>query len=166
MVFMNRKHLLLLAFPCLILASCSKEPYEDTIRNYYRNGAKLGIYVQSIKIDTTISSEQAKPFFEKRFSRAKERLTMSYNEDFQNTKSERSKQKLDSAKNGLFSDKEYEISYYNDLLSGKYRYEQVTVSYKLWVQGEIIDQTFITRISDTDTTLQITDKDMNYYLTH
>ena len=163
---MNRKLLFFLLFPCLILASCSKEPYEDTIRNYYRNGAKIGIYVQSIKIDTAVSSEQAMPFFEKRFDRAKERLTMSYSEAFQKTKSETARQRLDSARKGLFSDKEYEIAYYKDILSGKFRYEQVTVSYKLWIQGEIIDQTFISRISDSDTTLQITDKDMTYYLTH
>ena len=66
---MNRKLLYVLLCPCLILASCSKEPYEDTIRNYFRNGAKTGIYVQSIKIDTVISGEQAKPFFQKRFDR-------------------------------------------------------------------------------------------------
>jgi hypothetical protein len=163
---MNRKLLFFLLFPCFILASCSKEPYEDTIRNYYRSGAKIGIYVQSIKIDTAVSGEQAKPFFEKRFDRVKDRLTMRYSEVFNQTKSEVAKQRLDSATRGLFSDKEYEIAYYNDLLSGKFRYEQITVNYKLWVQGETISQTFVARISDTDTTLQITDKDLTHYLTH
>jgi hypothetical protein len=149
-----------------ILTSCSKEPYEDKIRKYYREGAKLGIYVQSIKIDTVVSAAQAMPYLEKRFDLAKQRLIAGYQESWQKNKSENAKQRLDSARNGLFSDKEYEVSYYKKLLSGSYHYEQVTVNYKLWVQGDMISQIFISRISESDTTLQITDKDIIHYLTH
>jgi hypothetical protein len=163
---MNRILFFALAVMGVILSGCSKEPYEDTIRKYYRDGAKMGIYLQTIKVDTVVSDERAKPYIEKRFATAKVRLTTSYEANWQQTKSEAAKQRLDSARQGLFSDKEYDIAYYKDLLSGKFHYEQITVNYKTWVQGETVSQVFISRISDRDTTLRITDKDITHFLTH
>lgn len=157
----------------LVLTSCTKYPYEPEIRKFYHDNAKMSINIDDVIIDSAVSPEQAMPHIERKFSRTKERLIAGYREKYEhlnktNASSEaltRSRLRLDSANKGLFSLSEYEVQYFNDLLSGKYRYEQVRLSYRLPGGSVKQNQVFVARISARDTTLQMTDRDLKDYLT-
>lgn len=166
MSVIKSKSILYLFVIALVVSACAKEPYEDRVRKYFQESAKSGINLKSVEIDTVVAGENARPFLEKKLERSKERLTKSYEDLYLQTKNEIYKQRLDSARNGLFSDREYDIVYYRDLFSRKFRYEQITVTYKFGMQGDIQKQPFILRITDRDTIIRITDKDLKYFLMH
>jgi hypothetical protein len=157
----------------LVISGCTKYPYEPEIQEYYRKASGKGVNILDISIDTTLTSVQARPFLEKKYERLKLRLTKTYKENYDKVSADknasvaeinRSKERLDSANTGLFSTSLYEIQVYNELLSSKFNYEQVTVKYKVWSQGDVIKQVFVTRVSEKDTVLYITDKNLEDYL--
>ncbi len=152
---------------------CKKDTYEVEIERFYYKSIKGSVSITKITVDTTVTFEQAKPWLDKKLERVKERLKKSYEERYNDarssTKSDPSsvafwKARLDSANAGLFSPDNHEIKSFSSYLTDKPYYEQVTLRYKVWVQGEVREQVFIRKVTSSDTTLNVTEKGLKEYL--
>jgi hypothetical protein len=74
------------------------------------------------------------------------------------------KARLDSANAGLFSPDNHEIKAFSSFITEKPYFEQLTLDYKVWVQGEVMRQIFIRKVSASDTTLNVTEKGISEFL--
>lgn len=175
---MNRPklHPLLLISLCtaaLSFTGCKKDTYEAEIERFYYENIKGSVSITRITVDTAVTFEQAKPWLDKKLERVKARLRKSYEEQYHAARSASKpdpanvafwKARLDSANAGLYSPDNHEIKSFSSYLTEKPYYEQVTLRYKVWVQGEVREQIFIRKVTASDTTISVTEKGLREYL--
>jgi hypothetical protein len=154
-------------------AGCKPDPYEVEIQRFYYEGTNKSVKIQDIKIDTTVSFEQARPWLEKKLDRVKERLKTTYAQQYEAARSAPKqdamvlnslKAKLDSANAGLYSPDNHEIKAYSAFIIDKPFFEQVTLRYKVWQLGNVMEQIFIRKVTAKDTTISVTEKGLAEYL--
>lgn len=162
-----------LAVVFVFLFSCTKDPYEVEIERFYFESMKKSVSIVTVTVDTTVTYDQAEPWLEKKLERVKQRLKASYAGRYNEARSTANpdavlvaqwKAKLDSAEAGLYSANNHEIKTFGAFVTEKPRFEQLTLKYKTWVQGEVREQVFIRRVTSTDTTLSVTEKGVREYL--
>jgi hypothetical protein len=167
------KRTILIFSVAMIVAACSKDPYELKINEFYRQNSKRSVRIEKLTLDTLVTYEQAKPWLEKKLARVKDRLKLEYAEQYQrltkDPKSDqglrlRAKEKLDSAAAGMFSPTAFEIRSFSTFLTEKPSFQQLTLKYKVWIHGDVREQIFISRITAGDTTLRVSDKGVKEYL--
>lgn len=185
---MNKIKLIILF---IIFSSCTKKyPYEKEITKYFAETKKVEIEVQEIKIDTTVTKEQAKNLFEQRLKNHKIWLTEYYQREYVSAKSEYERMlkkygtrhpaiysyekdrmnemslKWKNSKEGNFPSDEKLIQFYIEQIASESSYEQLTLRYKLYADGPVLIQVFVCEATSNDSTLQPTSKDLKYFLTH
>lgn len=157
----------------LLLTSCTKDTYEAEIERFYFETSNVSVNISSITVDTIVTFEQARPWLEKKLERVKERLTNTYQQQYEAARSAAKpdaayiaalKAKLDSANAGLFSPANHEIKAFSAFMRDKPYFEQVTLRYKVWLQGQVQEQVFIRKVTVNDTTLRVTEKGVKEYL--
>jgi hypothetical protein len=157
----------------VLVAACGKDQYEIEIERFYFENINGSVSIVSLNLDTTVTFEQARPWLEKKLERAKERLKATYEEQYIAARSATKpdpnqiavlKAKLDSANAGLYSPNNHEIKAFSAFITEKPYFEQLTLDYKVWVQGEVRRQIFIRKVSASDTTLNVTEKGISEYL--
>lgn len=162
----------LFAVIVFLTTGCVKDQYEIEIERFYYENINGSVNISKIKLDTAVTYEQARPWLEKKLERVKARLRNTYSEQYEKAVAAKAdpvrvaalKAKLDSANAGLFSPNNHEIKVFSSFLTDKPNFEQITLHYKVWEHGTIMQQVFIRTITPNDTTLKVTEKGISEYL--
>jgi hypothetical protein len=157
----------------ILVVACGKDQYEIEVERFYFENINGSVSIVRLNRDTTVTFEQARPWLEKKLVRVKERLRNTYEEQYNAARSATKpdasriamlKARLDSANAGLYSPNNHEIKVFSAFTTEKPYFEQLTLDYKVWVQGEVMRQVFIRKVTASDTTLNVTEKGISEYL--
>ena len=183
---MNKVRSLIFLISTLTIWSCSEQPYEKVISNYFQENAKVVPIIEEIKVDTTASMESYKGYWTKRIEERKQFLISSLerenkyakegyeraNESFKKfpkdwrermeeakDKMKETQNKLDNANKGNLDDIRYtKMNRYKD---DKSNFKQLTVKYQLSEDGATLIQKFVVQ---NDSVVYPTDRNLDFFI--
>lgn len=184
---MNKLRTLTLIICISTLWSCSEQPYEKEISNYFQENAKVVPIIDEIKIDTTALMESYKDYWTQRIDERKQylisNLERDYNyakEDFERAvdsykkfpkefwkermesaeiKMKTAKSELDNATKGILNDSRYNKM--NEFKDDKSKFNQLSVKYKLSKDGATLIQKFVIQ---NDSIVYPTDRNLDFFI--